>query len=143
MKIGTGTRLLLIMSFIAALLLAACGEKAEEGSDAGQKAVVVENTDPQTSIVLADGEGDSLVLELSGVDSMSVFEVLRRHHEVNFLSAIKGKFVVSIDLIENSGGYYWVYSVNDSMPPMACDRYLTKEGDVIKWLYRRSGKMQM
>ena len=117
MKIGTGTRLLLIMSFIAALLLAACGEKAEEGSDAGQKAVVVENTDPQTSIVLADGEGDSLVLELSGVDSMSVFEVLRRHHEVNFLSAIKGKFVVSIDLIENSGGYYWVYSVNDSMPP--------------------------
>ena len=45
--------------------------------------------------------------------------------------------MTAIDSIENSAGAYWIYSVNDSVPQVACDKYVTKNGDVVKWHFQK------
>ena len=84
-------------------------------------------------------EADSLLIELSGMDSFSVLDILRENHDVEFTSSAMGAFIKAIDSIENGDGYFWLYSVNDSMAQVACDRYLTDSQDVIKWYFRKVG----
>ncbi|MFQ5453404.1 MAG: DUF4430 domain-containing protein [Candidatus Zixiibacteriota bacterium] len=89
---------------------------------------------PTTQTKLAD----SLVIELDGVDSLSVFEILKANHRVEYTSSLMGIFVSAIDSIENSSNLFWLYSVNDSMAQVSCDKYITKTGDKIKWHFRSS-----
>ena len=80
---------------------------------------------------------DSLAIELAGASGYSVLELLRREHEVEARETVTGAFVIAIDSVENGQGYFWVYSVNDSMPRVACDRYITGNGDVVRWHFRK------
>ncbi len=99
----------------------------------------VKDASEQDSTLLQSGN-DSLVIELIGEDSLSVFEILKMNHEVEYKSSLVGVFVTAIDSVRNSRTAFWVYSVNDSMPQVGCDRYVTKSGDVIKWHFRKMKK---
>lgn len=81
---------------------------------------------------------DSLTIELAGLDSVTVFDLLRSSHAVEFKNTAMGLFVRGIDSVMNSQTHFWTYSVNDSVPQIACDRYVTRTGDRVRWHYRRS-----
>ncbi|NOY88509.1 MAG: DUF4430 domain-containing protein [FCB group bacterium] len=83
-----------------------------------------------------DNFTDSLVIELKGKDSSTVFDLLKANHKVKYLSSALGVFVTAIDSLKITPRLFWVYSVNDSMAKIACDKYITKTGDKIKWHYR-------
>ena len=102
------------------LLLAGCGHKKE-------------SADKDTEVEVKD----SLVIELEGVDSVSVFELLKEKHQVEYKSSLQGVFVTAIDSVRAGDGYFWVYTVNDKPAQVACDIYITKNGDKIKWLLRK------
>ncbi|MBD3258531.1 DUF4430 domain-containing protein [candidate division GN15 bacterium] len=80
---------------------------------------------------------DSVVIALDGEDSVSVFEILTREHEVDFESSAMGVFVRAIDSIEGGDGYYWFYAVNDTMGQTAADKRITATGDRVTWHLRR------
>jgi hypothetical protein len=128
-------RFLSIVAAMAALILiTSCGKKED----------TTEVTDDKTvkNIDLAD-EADSLILEMAGVDSMTVFDILSQQHDVKHMSSLKGAYVIGIDDIVNEEGYFWMYSVNQEMGEVASDKYITKKGDQIRWHYRMAGTMQM
>jgi hypothetical protein len=83
---------------------------------------------------------DSLVIELPGVDSLSVLELLQREHDVNSRSTAAGAFVTSIGPATNSAEYFWLFSVNDSFPTVACDRCVISGNDRVTWHFRRVGR---
>jgi len=83
---------------------------------------------------------DSLVVDLTGEDSISVFDLLTASHEVDYQKSAMGVFVTAIDSVENGGGCFWIYSVNDSMAQIGCDKYIISDNDVVKWHFRRAGK---
>lgn len=80
---------------------------------------------------------DSLVIELEGVDSVSVFDLLKEKHLVEYHPSLQGVFVTAIDSVSGGDGYFWIYAVNDTPAQVACDKYITKNGDTIKWLFRK------
>jgi hypothetical protein len=80
---------------------------------------------------------DSLVIELKGLNGKSVFEIVAASHQVNFIPSEAGNFVSGIDSVESGYHYGWLYSVNDTMGLVASDRYITKDGDRIKWHFRK------
>ena len=110
----------LFISFI--LLLAGCGQRQEQSSADIDTAAAVKN---------------SLVIELEGVDSVSVFDLLKEEHQVEYKSSLQGVFVMAIDSVNAGDGYFWIYAVNDIPAQTACDRYITKNGDKIKWFFRK------
>jgi len=93
------------------------------------------NTEQKTAV---SADRDSVVIELSGADSLTVLDLLLAGHQVAYKSTAAGVFVTAIDSIKNGGGAYWIYSVNDSLPQVACDRYVTKDGDMVKWHFRKT-----
>lgn len=112
---------------IVSLSLAGCSQSDQGGSDQSAARALTE---------AAAEPFDSVVIELRGVDSVTVFEILRRAHEVDFFTTAAGVFVKAIDSLENSNDFFWVYSVNGTMPQVASDKYLTSNGDSIRWHYR-------
>ena len=98
------------------------------------------STGDETDRLEATGPGDSLVIELAGVDSTTVLDLLERAHEVEVRGTVTGTFVTSIDSVPARDGYFWVYSVNDSMATVACDKYVTGTGDRVKWHYRNMAR---
>jgi len=80
---------------------------------------------------------DSVVIELAGVDSMTVFDLLKAEHQVEYRSSMAGTFVTAINSVESGSDYFWIYSVNDSTPSIACDKLVTSDGDRVKWHFRR------
>jgi hypothetical protein len=112
------------------LLMCSCGRKEKPAKAGGHSNEV----DSSAAAVTRD----SLVIELPGADSQTVFDLLRRNYQVEYKSSVLGVFVTAIDSIENSSGVYWVYSVNDSLPKVASDKYITKDGDMIKWHFRKT-----
>ena len=94
------------------------------------------NTTPQTQ----DSDSaarDSLTIELSGRDSVNILDLLRHTHSVETKSTAMGTYVLSIDSIDSGNHLYWMYTVNDSSPQIACDRYITRAGDRIVWHLRK------
>lgn len=83
---------------------------------------------------------DSLIIELAGRDSLTVLDLLEQIHQVEKVNTALGVFVKGIDSLESSSTLFWVYSVNDSMPEIAADKYQTKDGDQVRWHYRKMGK---
>ena len=80
---------------------------------------------------------DSLVIVLEGQEGKSVFEITELDHDIKFISSIAGNFIEAIDSIEISSSYGWMYSVNGTMGQVASDKYITRDGDIIKWYYRQ------
>jgi hypothetical protein len=81
---------------------------------------------------------DSVTVALSGVDSVSVFDLLKRNHAVDYRSTMAGVFVTGIDSVENSQQAYWIYTVNDTSPQVAADKMLTHDGDRVVWHFRKT-----
>lgn len=119
--------LFILLIFLVLLFLPNACTKEKTALDKKQKEL---NTTP------LDNFTDSLVIELKGEDSSSVFDILKARHKVKYFSSAMGIFVTAIDSLKNTPRLFWVYSVNDSMAKIACDKYITKTGDKIKWHYR-------
>lgn len=119
----------LIVAFLLTFLLSSCDSNTENESDLKQ-------SEASDSTALSPPP-DSVVIELAGIDSQTVFDLLKGGHEVEYKSSAMGIFVTAIDSIENSTSAYWIYSVNDSVPQVACDKYITKNGDLVKWHFQK------
>jgi hypothetical protein len=77
----------------------------------------------------------NLFQSLTGV---TVFDVLNETTIVVFTQYPYGKFIISINGVENNAndnGYYWQYWVNDELAPVAADSYILADGDQILWKY--------
>ena len=123
--------LLFVLTLIVLTAFAACS-----CADKKESAKV-----PQTDASRADNlPYDSLTIELQGGDSLTVLEVLMQTHEVDYINTAAGVFVRGIDSVDSSDRFFWLYSVNDDMPQVSADRYITRSGDVVKWHFRRISK---
>jgi hypothetical protein len=80
---------------------------------------------------------DSIILELTGKDGRSVFEITIEKHQLDFIESAVGNFIKSIDSVEINHAYGWMYSVNDTMGTVASDKYITNDSDIVKWHYRK------
>jgi hypothetical protein len=86
---------------------------------------------------LASSSPDSLTVELTAIDSITPLDLLLESHQVEHRSSLIGSFVTTIDAVENSSAAYWIYTVNDTTPKVACDKMTLKPGDRLKWHYRK------
>lgn len=98
-----------------------------------------ENGGERERAARVDTSSDSLTLVMSSEDSVSVLDLLRRHHEAEVRSSALGSFVTAIDSTENGGGAFWIYSVNADMPQVAADNYMVGPKDTVRWHFRRAG----
>ncbi len=115
----------LVALLCAALLLACSSQQTGKNNQGSEKNLA--STSPGR---------DSLTIPLAGEDSVSVFDLLKRTHQVDSWSTAMGVFVNGIDSLKNSERAVWIYSVNDSLPDIASDRRLTRTGDKVVWHYR-------
>jgi len=121
----------LALSLLIALLFAAsCSKKTEAEADPSQ--LPGNGVQPEPA--------DSLQITLTGADSVSVLALLEAAHKVDVHESAMGAFVKGIDSIENGGGYFWLYTVNDSTGKVAADKYITSDSDVVVWHYRKIGQ---
>jgi len=116
------------------LLLTVCS--CGRGADRDQNKKRPDAREGTTSAV----SSDSVTILLAGADSLTVFELLRNSHHVKYKSTATGVFVTAIDSVQNGNGVCWIYSVNDTMPAIACDKSFTTHGDTVKWHFRKVGK---
>jgi len=131
-KISRSRTIAFLSAILSTFLLYSCDSKTEKESDLKQ-------TETANSMVPLL-PFDSVIIELVGADSQTVFDLLRNDHQVEYKSSVMGVFVTAIDSIENGGSAYWIYTVNDSIPPVACDKYVTKSGDILKWHFQKTEK---
>lgn len=93
---------------------------------------------PQSSaLTLSSCSADSICINLIGEDSVSVFDLLMRNHEVANRTSAMGMYVTGIDSMHNSRDAFWLFSVNDTMPQSSCDQVITRTGDKVTWHYRK------
>ncbi len=112
----------LAVMIISAISLSFCGNnKTDVGSGAN----------------INNSGKDSLVITLFGYDNLSVLELTKEKHLVEFVKSPMGAFVIGIDSVYSGGGYGWLFSVNDSFVQVAADAYITKDSDIIAWHYRK------
>lgn len=95
-----------------------------------------ENSQSESDKSGTAADRDSVTVVMAGQDSVSVFDLLKSSHEVDFKSSAMGIFVLAIDSVRNGSRGYWLFSVNDTFPKVASDRYLTSDSDVIVWHLR-------
>ncbi len=112
---------------VCCLTLVTCGQSKQK-TDSGSAAT--QNVSPK----------DSLMVEFTGADSVSVFDLLRQSHDVDYQPSAMGVFVKAIDSVYSNDRYFWVYSVNDTMAKVAADNYLTSDSDRVVWHFRRIGQ---
>ncbi len=117
----------LLLGLIAGLVLFGCVQKRSDSNS---------QPSPTADSIAAD----SLTIDLAGLDSVTVFDLLRSSHGVEVKSSAIGLFVRGIDSVMNSQTHFWTYTVNDTVPQVACDRCLTRTGDRVVWHYRKSGR---
>ena len=93
-----------------------------------------------TAAQVQTANGDSLVIELTGVDSLNVLELLKREHEVEYRGTAAGAFVTAIGPTATCAEYFWLFSINDTFPTVACDRCVVSANDRVRWHFRRVGR---
>lgn len=92
----------------------------------------------ESAQIETDSSGrDSLVVEMTATDSITPLQLLLDQHQVDYRSSIMGAFVTSVDSVENSSTAFWIYTVNDTTPKVACDKMALGAGDRLRWHYRR------
>lgn len=86
-------------------------------------------------IVVQPGENQLLKDENVRISTgTTVFEVLDRVADVSYKEYLgMGKFVTSIDGVEQTSDKWWLYQVNGIYPNIASDRYAVMDGDNILW----------
>lgn len=129
MSSGGNRYLAVLLVVLISMLIASCSQ--ENGRDRKNPDRTIEN-----KTVLADLT-DSIVIELAGIDSMTVFDLLKADHRVVSKLSVQGVYVTGIDGITNTRDHFWLYSVNDIMATVAADRYVTVNSDRVRWHYRK------
>jgi len=124
-------RLIGILLILALLVISGCSKKEE-----AKPKVETTTAEPAEK----ESFKDSLVLEMTSEDSISVYDLLEQKYELETKKTATGIFIIAIDSVKNNDGIFWVYSVNDKMGQMASDNYFTKPGDVVKWHFRDFNK---
>ena len=83
--------------------------------------------------------GENLLLKDENVSisaGTTVFEVLDRVADVRYREYPGlGKFVISIDNVEQTEDKWWLYQVNGVYPNVAADRCVVIDGDNILWKF--------
>jgi len=66
----------------------------------------------------------------------TVLTLLKKTAEVKYKESASGVFIDSIRGIPNDPqkNLWWVYYVNDVSASVSCDKYVLKEGDVVRWV---------
>ncbi|UCD63901.1 MAG: DUF4430 domain-containing protein [Candidatus Zixiibacteriota bacterium] len=121
-------RLFLVLTLVLSSVFLSCGSGTDD---------LAEADDPGRDSAATVAFHDSLIIEMTGRDSLSVLDILMAEHQVDYFSTAAGVFVTAIDSIGGASRLFWVYSVNDTMAQVASDRYITRSGDRIKWHLRR------
>ena len=88
---------------------------------------------------LADTPVDSVTVTMVSPDSTSVLDLLLANHEVVYKGSSMGAFVTEIDSVKGGGSAFWLYSVNDTMVPLAADKMIVQPGDTVQWHFRKTG----
>ena len=127
MRLSTFGRFAAVIIFLSTNIVS-CGSEQSQQEPA-----------PDTT-AQAQTTGDSLVIELAGEDSVSVLELLKRDHAVEYRGTAAGAFVTSIGPTANSAEYFWLFSINDTFPTVACDRCVVSSADRVRWHFRRVGR---
>lgn len=82
--------------------------------------------------------GNSSQNAYSNLSGLTVFDILNVSAVVTFIEFAYGKFVISINGVENNAnqnGFYWQYWVNDELAPIAADYYVLSDDDQVLWKY--------
>jgi hypothetical protein len=82
--------------------------------------------------------GNSTQALFQSLAGVTVFDILNGTTVVVFTQYAYGKFVTSINGVENNAndnGFYWQYWVNGELAPVAADSYILADGDKILWKY--------
>jgi len=114
---------LLVANFgllLTIMLIASCGAKKER--DSGSDAAAPK---------------DSIILELTAEDSTTVFDLTVANGPVEYDKTAQGYFVASINSVDQFDGYFWIYSVNDTMGAMASNLKKIGPGDEVVWYFRQ------
>ena len=115
------------------LTMIGCSKQADTSKTADTQSAVADTARSAVS-------RDSAFIELTGADSITVFDLLKSAHQVDYLVTAGGVFVKSIDSVTNGTSVFWIYSVNDTNPKVAADRMLTRTGDRVVWHFRKMGE---
>lgn len=123
---STSNAMIMPLALLSLALLLSCGAQQSDKSGAGNS----------TKLASQSPGRDSVTVVLVGEDSVSVFDLLQRSHQVQSLSTAMGVFVNGIDSLKNSQRAVWIFSVNDTMPDIASNKKITRTGDKVVWHYR-------
>jgi hypothetical protein len=91
-----------------------------------------------TNVELTIDYGNSTQQVFPNLSGDTVFDILNQTATVTFIQYAYGKFITSINDIENNAsenGRYWQYWVNEELAPVAADNYILAEGDQVLWRY--------
>jgi hypothetical protein len=108
-----------------------------------------EVTSPQAAPVSANSirlvidYGNSTQRIFSNLSGLTAFDVLNETATVAYIMYAFGRFVQSINGVQNNAGgngYYWQYWVNDQLAPVAADYYRLSDGDNVLWKYCAPGQ---
>jgi hypothetical protein len=91
-----------------------------------------------SNIELTIDYGNSTQEVFPSLSGDTVFEILNHTTTVIFVQFTYGKFVTSINGVDNNAdgnGRYWQYWVNDELAPVAADNYVITDGDQVLWKY--------
>ncbi len=75
------------------------------------------------------------IIALPDSSGISIFDLLRMNHEVEYDSTSSGVFVKSIDGTPNTRSAYWLFFVNDTAATTASDKYVLHGGEKVEWRY--------
>ena len=91
-----------------------------------------------SNVELTIDYGNTTQHMFSSLSGTTVFDILNQTSIITFSHYTYGKFINSINGIENNAnnnGYYWQYWVNDELAPIAADNYILSNGDQVLWKY--------
>ncbi|MDO8055237.1 MAG: DUF4430 domain-containing protein, partial [Candidatus Hermodarchaeota archaeon] len=90
------------------------------------------------NIELTIDYGNSTQQVFPNLSGDTVFDILNQTATVVFTQYAYGKFITSINGVDNNegeNGRYWQYWVNDELAPVAADNYVLVESDQVLWKY--------
>lgn len=137
-------RLFTIVFFFMGMNLAhvGCGKSEDSAQTAQQTAESLAVRDTGGTLQTGADEReqqsgrDSVVIIMTGGDSLSVFDILRQSHKIEHRATSTGVFVTAIDDVHKTDNADWIYTVNNSMIPVAADKYIVDAQDTIRWILK-------
>lgn len=82
----------------------------------------------QSALVLEQKE-----VSYQGKEGQSAFDLLKSKYKVESTSSSLGEMVTAIEGVKQTDKEFWLYEVNGKQPDVGADKYVTKNGDQIKW----------